>query len=429
MRILHISPFYFPALGGAELHVKEISERLASRGHDVTVVTANVRSCWGLEQGRHGALPEVEVINGVKVVRFRPDGGLVGKAIDKWLRLKGGYRSANLVLTAERLEMLLRGPRIFQTIRYILSCDAHLVASMHWYCSPSYYTYLARRFKRFTLVGFPHFHTADTWSGRPIYQKMLASCDALVVNTTHEANFIQERVATRVEVAGVGVDPISFEGRDGGAIRQRYRLGKLPVVGFVGRQTPDKGVVKLLEAMKVVWKWNHEVRLLLAGTQGNHPNLVNAFIEGLSEYERERIVRINNFQDSDKPSIFDALDVLALPSTAESFGISYLEAWLCKKPVIGARIGSTQCVIREGVDGLLVDPKNHEEIAQAIIGLLSNPDIRDRMGTNGFAKTIAHHTWDKVTHKVEKLYSEQVAAREASRGPVVKSEWQTGQIS
>lgn len=429
MRILHISPMYFPAVGGGELYLKALSERLAARGHDVTVVTANVRSCWELGQGRYGALPEVEVINGVRVVRFRPDGGLVGKAIDTWQRLKGGYRSGSLLFTAEGLEMLLRGPRIFQIIPYILSCDAHLVATMNWYYSPSYHTYLARKLKRFTQVGFPLFHTAEAWCSRLIYQRMLASCDALVVNTTHEANFIQERAVTRVEVAGVGIDPVSFEGRDGRAIRERYRLGKLPVVGFVGRQVASKGVVKLLEAMQVVWKWNHEVRLLLAGTQGNQPNFVNTFIEGLSEYERERIVRINDFHDSDKPSIFDAFDVFALPSTAESFGIAYLEAWLCKKPVIGARIGSTQCVIDEGVDGLLVDPNNHEEIAKAIIELLSNPDIRDRMGTNGYTKTIAHYTWDQVTDRVEKLYSQLVVEKGLNTNQLVKPECLSGHIS
>jgi glycosyltransferase involved in cell wall biosynthesis len=124
----------------------------------------------------------------------------------------------------------------------------------------------------------------------------------------------------------------------------------------------------------------------------------------LTAEERARIVRITEFPDHEKASIYDAFDVFALPSASESFGIVYLEAWLCGKPVIGARIGSTQSVICEGTDGLLVEPENALDIARAIIDLLSNPDKRERLGKNGQAKILAQFTWDKVTDKVEEIY-------------------------
>ena len=122
-------------------------------------------------------------------------------------------------------------------------------------------------------------------------------------------------------------------------------------------------------------------------------------------------MKINEFHEKDKASLHDAFDVFALPSTEESFGIVYLEAWMCRKPVIGGRISSTQCVIDEGVDGLLADPHDAEDIAQRIIELLSDRDKRERMGRNGHAKTLAQYTWDKVTDKVESLYLELVAAK------------------
>jgi phosphatidylinositol alpha-mannosyltransferase len=108
---------------------------------------------------------------------------------------------------------------------------------------------------------------------------------------------------------------------------------------------------------------------------------------------------------------YAALDVFALPSTGESFGIAYLEAWLCHKPVIGARIGATQCVIEEGVDGLLVTPKDADDTARAILALLGDKDRRESMGRHGHAKTVAQFTWDKVTDKVERLFLEIAAKR------------------
>jgi glycosyltransferase involved in cell wall biosynthesis len=101
-----------------------------------------------------------------------------------------------------------------------------------------------------------------------------------------------------------------------------------------------------------------------------------------------------------------------LPSREESLGIAYLEAWMCGKPMIGGRIGSTQCVIDEGVDGLLANPDDAEDIALTIINLLSDRDMRERMARNGRAKTLIHYTWDMVTDKVEALYRDLIAARE-----------------
>jgi glycosyltransferase involved in cell wall biosynthesis len=133
-------------------------------------------------------------------------------------------------------------------------------------------------------------------------------------------------------------------------------------------------------------------------------------MDGLTSFERERIVRIDDFAESDKPSIFDAFDVFALPSTAESFGIAYLEAWLCRKPVIGASIGPTRCVIDDGVDGLLVDPDDSQDIAKSIIELLSDASQRRSMGEKGYAKTVSYFTWEQVTDKMEGLYLDLTSA-------------------
>ena len=77
---------------------------------------------------------------------------------------------------------------------------------------------------------------------------------------------------------------------------------------------------------------------------------------------------------------------------------------MCRKPVIGARIGSSKCVIKEGKDGLLVTPSNPEELAEAIILLLNDRELRQRMGEAGRAKALANFTWDRVTDRVETVY-------------------------
>jgi glycosyltransferase involved in cell wall biosynthesis len=120
---------------------------------------------------------------------------------------------------------------------------------------------------------------------------------------------------------------------------------------------------------------------------------------------------MGGFDESDKASIFDSFDILAMPSVAESFGITYLEAWMCGKPVFGGRIDSTRCVIDEGRDGLLADPHDPADIAAAIVKLLGDPEARARMGQAGYEKATSLYTWEKVTDRVEGVYREVVEGK------------------
>src|SRR6185369_16077683 len=120
MKIVHVSPTYVPVLGGAELHVKELSEGLASRGHDVTVLTVNARNSWDLFRGVHGELSESEVINGVKVVRFDPNGKTLGSWMRQWLQFPGGWRSLKFVFGQDGLEMLASQPQPVHLIPYLV---------------------------------------------------------------------------------------------------------------------------------------------------------------------------------------------------------------------------------------------------------------------------------------------------------------------
>ncbi|MDZ4855892.1 MAG: glycosyltransferase family 4 protein [Nitrospirota bacterium] len=416
MKIIHVSPTYAPVLGGAELHMKALSEGLVSRGHDVTVLTANARSSTDLFRGIHGRLTEAEVINGVNVVRFDPNGQVLGAWLKRWIQLPGGCRSLRIVFGEDGMEMLAAQPQLIQIMSYLLRTRADVVMAMSWYWSPAYHTYLARQLRDFVFVGIPLFHTAETWCQRPIYRNMLASSNAIVANTTHEEQFARAYGARRVEVGGVGVYPDGFVSRNGAAIRARYGIGSAPVVGFVGRQEVNKGVVQLVHAMKIVWRWNAEVRLIIAGHQSSEhqARAVQSAIEQLTGSEQRRLVRISQFEEAEKSSLYDAFDIFALPSIGESFGLAYLEAWLCQKPVIGARIGSTECVIDDGVDGLLVDPQSPDDLAEKIITLLSDRDKRVQMGMAGYSKTLARYTWDKVVDRVEALYRDLHAVKGAT---------------
>ena len=417
MKILNISPLYFPAGRGAEYHMREVSEGLVARGHQVTVLTTNAMSGHDLWRGIAGTLEEVESINGVRVVRVPATDGALPGIIKFGLRLKGGYRSLNHFFTPSGLEVLSRSPRNLGILRSILQSDADLVVAWNWYWPPAYQAYLAKSLKRFRLVGIPLFHTADGWVQRPIYDPMIAACDALVVNSSHEKEFILNRMpnARRIAVLGVGIEPELFARRDGQAFRSRHATGNRPLVCFLGGLIPNKGADKVVDAMPFVWNWNEEVCLVIAGfPDGPYPALDQALAR-LSPSERERVLIFPGIAESDKVDLYDALDVFVMPSVGESFGISYLEAWMCRKPVIGARIGPTACVIEDGADGLLVEPNDPRDVARAIIELLADPDRRMRMGERGYSKTIENFTWQVVCDRSERFFLSLIAETPVSR--------------
>jgi glycosyltransferase involved in cell wall biosynthesis len=393
---------YSPAIGGAEVHLKEIAQRLVIRGHHVTILTSTATEWWGISSGRP-ELPLTEVIGGVTVRRFSPDGGWIGKLLDLWRRLPGGYRSVNWLLGEHAAEMISRRPLLPAIVPTLLRADVDVVIAFQWYWPTIYPVYLARKLKRFPLVGIPLFHVRESWCDHPFYKRMLSTCDLIITNTEHEAEFARRQGSNRAEVSGVGVEPAIFERCDGDRVRSEFGLDRELVVGFVGRRSVGKGLGTLLRAMKTVWQQEPRTRLVLAGPKHPLEQQLRDLLSGLSEAERDRLVWIDNFAESEKASLFDAFDVFVLPSTGESFGIAYLEAWMCKKPVIGARIESTACVIDDDVDGLLVNGDDHLDAARAILALLRDPALRETMGRRGYEKTLAKYTWEKVTDTVEQL--------------------------
>jgi glycosyltransferase involved in cell wall biosynthesis len=382
--------------------MKEISERLARRGHQVTVLAT--RDSGRSDGGRTGR-DDDEVINGVRVRRF-PEAGQVQNLLSHLLSSGRAHRLLELAVGSDAVRMLTVGPCTLRPLYACLQSRWDVVAVSNWYCaSLALQITLARRLGRCAFVGIPLFHTERDWSQSSLHARALNGCDAVIAMTEHERQFIRQRsFQSNVHVVGVGIDPATFSNADGDGFRRRHEVGDAPVVGYVGRMTAAKGITILIEALKLVWRSDPTVHLLLAGL-GEHNELAGV-LASLSQVERSRVITTGRFSDVEKASIFDALDVFAMPSVGESFGIAYLEAWSHKKPVIGSRIGSTQCVIDDGIDGVLVRPGSPDELAGAILRLLADRSTRERMGELGYAKTMKRFTWDQITSQIEHIYDD-----------------------
>jgi phosphatidylinositol alpha-1,6-mannosyltransferase len=240
---------------------------------------------------------------------------------------------------------------------------------------------------------------------------MLPNCEATIVLTDAERDFVQARGGRAIAVSGAGVDPGRFAQRNGAGVRARYGIGDRLVVGFIGRQHTHKGVPTLIESMRTVWQHFPEAMLLLAGQSAHREAAVTEMLAALPNADRERVVCIDDFAEADGPSIIDACDVVALPSAEEAFGMVMIEAWMCGKPVIGGDIASTRCIIDPGIDGWTATPFNSMNLAERILDLLAAPSRRAAFGERGRAKVLSRYTWERVTDVWEATLHNAAAAK------------------
>lgn len=163
---------------------------------------------------------------------------------------------------------------------------------------------------------------------------------------------------------------------------------KDPIIIFVGRNHPDKGIVYLDKAWKVLEKKYPKVKL---------KKLTDGSVNGLQL-----------FQAYKKAYIF------VLPSLAEGQPISLLDAWACKLPVVVTSVGNNPHMVVNKKNGILIPPKDSKAIVRAISFLLNNPERARLMGLAGYNLVAKNFTWDQAAARTYEIYS-QVLGRGLAR--------------
>jgi glycosyltransferase involved in cell wall biosynthesis len=228
--------------------------------------------------------------------------------------------------------------------------------------------------------------------------RLYRSADALMALTQAEKRILVELGVKpdRVHVTGMG--PILADQADPAAFLQRYGLSaETPIVLFLGQHYDYKGYRQVLQAAQLVWKRWPEAQFVFIGPAVKQSERVFA------EFTDRRIHRLGNVDLQTKTAALAACTALCVPSTQESFGGVYTEAWSFGKPVIGGRIPAVAEVIDDGVNGYLVN-QDAAEIADRLSLLLSQPAHAQALGAAGRAKVAAHFTWPQIAQKTAAVY-------------------------
>ncbi len=235
---------------------------------------------------------------------------------------------------------------------------------------------------------------------------ILKNAALIFANSEYTKSVILERIGDtegKVTVINPGVDPDMFRlGLDTSAIKRQYRIGDDRVILTVSRLVPKKNHEHVLRALPEVLQKIPNLKYMIVG-EGSEKTRMENMTQQLGI--QEQVIFTGFIEHTALPSYYCLCDVFIMPSCVadenfESFGIAFAEASACGKPVIGSKTGGIPDAVIDGVTGLLVEPDDTKEIAQALIRLLTDEQFAMTLGKNGRARVETKLTWQVMGERI-----------------------------
>jgi len=392
------APIGTDGAGGQNVYVRELGRALRALGHPVRVYTR--------QRNSSGALDVVD-LDGVTVVRL-PCG-------------PAGY--------IPRTQLFPYLPEfIVQASSWAREhpCDPGVIHSNYW-LSGWVGMALARHWQT------PHVHTphslgavkdeamaaegADSAVRLNVEEEIATQADALIA--TSPADLIARNrhysVVGQPEVIPCGYNPAIFHPGDREAARARWGIPREnPVIAYVGRFDPGKGLNTLMEAFEQLQS-HPKLQLILAG----------GFVPGgtdEAEYTRwrswvsaqpwhNRVHWLGRMDSEDVADVYRAASIVVVPSRYESFGMVALEAMACGTPVVASDVGGLRQTVIHRETGLLFPVGDSEALRHACEHLLSDNALWERVSTFAARNALRCYPWARVAAQMSELYARCLAQR------------------
>jgi glycosyltransferase involved in cell wall biosynthesis len=207
--------------------------------------------------------------------------------------------------------------------------------------------------------------------------------------------------STKIVVIDNGVDLQRFTDlRENNDLRKSFGLnGKNKIIGTVGSMTEEKGHIYLIEAASKVVDAYPECRFLIVGDGGQRQFLEEKTAElGLND----KVIFTGSRRDV--PEILSMLDIFVFPSLKEGLPMAVLEAMASKIPVVATSVGGIPKVLENGISGIIIQPKDSQSIADAIMRIIKNPDDTLLIAQKGFEKIRNDFLSGLMTNKYLNVY-------------------------
>jgi len=367
-----------PKVGGVGSFVRDLGRKLVEFGHNVTAV--------GIYDVRE---PVTENDGGVRVVRLPGGaGGRVGFFMDRsrlgrWVGLEASRGRVEVVEAPEGGGWSwMIGSRVPVVIRFHSSA---------------------------------RFGVARNW--RKPRGRLLSLIEELAIRKATGliavSGWVSERAAVDYPRAGLKGRSIEVihNGIDLGLFRPRPWSDRVPGrVVFAGTLKAQKGVVTLLRAFSLIAAKRGDATLVVAGQDTLSAG--RSYWDQALEMAKVPEVAMNKIERRDAISreslaeLYGSASVCIFPSLAESFGLVAVEAMACGRPVVYSSTTAGPELIDHGQDGLLADPQNPAEFAEAVLQVLNDEDLAERLGAQAARSAAARFSMVTCARRTVEFYTQ-----------------------
>jgi len=380
MKIVMLSPYFYPHTGGTEKYARDLATALIQEGHEVTVITNNLP--------RSKNAPAYEILpEGIKVIRLDAVDMFYYLPVSTQFNLKmlEGYDIVHVHVPPFSFLRSVAG-RVKQPVIVTYHCDVTVSEK-----------YFGMPVPRWVVPPFEGSANA--------YARLLLPKADIVYNTTEtyaETSPVLKNLPHRVIPIGIFYDKID---------EAQKRLGLTPEkknprqILFLGRLAGNKGCDYLVKAMPKILSQFPDAKLIICGDgeeKGHIVDLVTQLDIGpavtfLGTATFDRLVEL-----------YYTSIVYVFPSInrLEAFGIVQLEAMANYTAVVASDIPGPNAVMEPGKSGLLVPKQNPDAIADAVCSLLADPEKAKAMGKRGRELVETKYNWKTIVKQVLALYEE-----------------------
>ncbi len=367
MKIALVSPYDFAFPGGVTNHISSLEYYLTRMGHEVKVIAPASK-----------AIPSFGD-RFIPIGKPRPvpaSGSICRVTISPWLssRIKP-------VLKAEHFDVVhLHEPLMPMLCTTVLRLsEAANVGTFHAHGGRPGYNF-----------GRP----LSTWLLRRWFRKL----NGRIAVSKPAMDFANKHLPGDYTIIPNGVDLERFS-PDVSPIDE-FRDGKINIL-FVGRLEKRKGLNYLLEAYHRLKREFPNCRLIVGGPG---TRLRGKYEKQIVQKEIRDVVFTGQLNPDELPRYYKTADIFCAPATScESFGIVLLEAMATGKPIVASNIEGYASVLSQGVEGLLVPPRDEKMLTQALVSLMTDEPLRQQMGARGKV-TALDYSWQKVAQRVYDYY-------------------------
>lgn len=389
---MHTSPLLQPGVGtagGMNVYVDELARAMAGRGVEVDVFTRT---------DQPGLPPVVEVVPGYRVHHIDA-GPAVGISVERLPRYVAAFAAG-----VERVLEQLPPVDVIHS-HYWLSGWAGVLIKRRFGMPLANSFHTLGRVKNLTKR---RDEAPESLLRIAAEAEVIGASDCVVAATPAEADELLNHYGadpTALCVSPPGLNHDVFFPGSGRHVRDRLDIGDAPLVAFVGRVQPLKGVDVALGAFDLVARQLPDATLLVVGgPSGPDGEAEMAALRVRADAGAGRVVFTDPLPHRTLAEVYRAANVLHVPSRSESFGLVAVEAQACGTPVVASRVGGLIYSVDDGVSGVLVDGWDSADHAAALMSILSD-DERAAMLSKQAVDWAGNFSWDNTVDRFLQLYA------------------------